>query len=93
MITTRLRRLTSARQSAIRFTSTFPIMHPLSTHTHAQILHNLCFSFLLVTTAVPREIENNAYVFFFGGGGGGGGYGALWEMWKWRIRHLFSCPL
>ena len=57
MITTRLRRLTSARQSAIRFTSTFPIMHPLSTHTHTQILHNLCFSFLLVTTAVPREIE------------------------------------
>ena len=26
-----------------------------------QILHNLCFSFLLGITAVPREIENNAY--------------------------------
>ena len=73
MITTRLRRLTSARQSAIRFTSTFPIMHPLSTHTHTQILHNLCFSFLLVTTAVQREIENNAYAIFFGGGGVGRG--------------------
>ena len=38
-----------------------------------QILHNLCFSFLLGITAVPRESENNAYakfVFFFWGGGG-----------------------
>ena len=26
-----------------------------------QILHNLCFSFLLDITAVLREIENNAY--------------------------------
>ena len=26
-----------------------------------QILHNLCFSFLLGITAVPREIENNTY--------------------------------
>ena len=67
-------------------------MHPPHTHRHTQILHNLCFSFLLVTTAVQREIENNAY-FFGGGEGWGGGYGALWEMWKWRIRHLFSCPL
>ena len=40
-----------------------------------QMLHNLCFSFLLGITAVPREIENNANanVFFFLGGGGGGG--------------------
>ena len=30
------------------------------------ILHNLCFSFLLGDTAVPREIENNAYVKFWG---------------------------
>ena len=29
------------------------------------ILHNLCFSFLLGDTAVPREIENNAYVKFW----------------------------
>ena len=26
-----------------------------------QILHNLCFPFLLGVRAVPREIENNAY--------------------------------
>ena len=36
-----------------------------------QILHNLCFSFLLGITAVPRETENNAYATFFFGGGGG----------------------
>ena len=37
-----------------------------------KILHNLCFSFLLNITAVPRQIENNAYAkFFFLGGGGG----------------------
>ena len=29
-----------------------------------QILHNLCFSFLLAITAVPREIESNAYAKF-----------------------------
>ena len=29
------------------------------------ILHNLCFSSLLGDTAVPREIENNAYVKFW----------------------------
>ena len=31
-----------------------------------QILHNLCFTFLLGITAVPREIENNAYAKFWG---------------------------
>ena len=31
-----------------------------------QILHNLCFLFLLVITAVPREIENNASAKFCG---------------------------
>ena len=31
-----------------------------------QILHNLCFSFLLGITAVLREIENNAYAKFWG---------------------------
>ena len=31
-----------------------------------QILHNLCFSFLLGNTSVPREIENNAYAKFWG---------------------------
>ena len=37
-----------------------------------KILRNTSFSFLLGITAVPREIENNAYAIFFGGGGGGG---------------------
>ena len=31
-----------------------------------QILHTLCFSFFLGITAVPREIENNAYAKFWG---------------------------
>ena len=31
-----------------------------------KILHNLCFSFLLGITAVPRETENNAYAKFWG---------------------------
>ena len=29
-------------------------------------LHNLCFSFLMDMTAVPREIENSAYAKFWG---------------------------
>ena len=32
----------------------------------SKILHNLCFSFLLGITAVPREIENNTYAKFGG---------------------------
>ena len=31
-----------------------------------KILHNLCFSFLLGITTVPREIENNTYAKFWG---------------------------
>ena len=31
-----------------------------------KILHSLCFSFLLGITAVPREIENNAYAKVWG---------------------------
>ena len=31
-----------------------------------KILHNLCFSFLLGITVVPREIKNNAYANFWG---------------------------
>ena len=31
-----------------------------------QILNNLCFSFLLGITAVPRETESNAYAKFWG---------------------------
>ena len=34
-----------------------------------KILYNLCFSFLLGITAVPREIQNNAYGKFFWGEG------------------------
>ena len=33
----------------------------------APYLHNLCFSFLLGITAVPKEIENNAYAKVWGG--------------------------
>ena len=36
--------------------------------TQKRIFHNLCFSFLLGITAVPREIENNAYAQFWGVG-------------------------
>ena len=43
-----------------------------------RILHNLCFSFLLGTTAVPREIENNAYAKFWGAN--------KWEMCKRRVQ-------
>ena len=39
---------------------------PLRTHWRLLgDLHNLCFSFLLGITAVPREIENNAYAKFW----------------------------
>ena len=34
-----------------------------------KISHKLCFSFVLGITAIPREIENNAYAKFGGGGG------------------------
>ena len=67
--------LPRTRQSAIRY---FHISHNASPpHRHTQILHNLCFSFLLVTTAVPREIENNAYAIFLGGEGGEGCGGGI----------------
>ena len=45
-------------------TSTFPIMH-LICPPPPPIFHNLCFSFLLGITAVPREIENNASAKFW----------------------------
>ena len=44
-------------------TSTSPIMHLICP---PKILHNLCFSFLLGITAVPREIENSVYAKFGG---------------------------
>ena len=43
----------------------FHIFHNAPYLPH-KILHNLCFSFLLGITAVPREIENNAYAKFGG---------------------------
>ena len=46
-----------ANQQAIRH---FHISHN-APYLPPKILHNLCFSFLLGFTAVPREIENNAY--------------------------------
>ena len=45
-----------------------------ATYLPPRILHNLCFSFLLGSTAVPREIENNAYAKFWGAN--------KWEMYK-----------
>ena len=47
-------------------TCTSPIMHLICPNPPfpTQILHTLCFSFLLGITAVPREIENYAYAKF-----------------------------
>ena len=39
-------------------TCTSPIVHLIC---HPKFFHNLCFSFLLAITAVPREIENKVY--------------------------------
>ena len=48
-------------------TFTFSIMH-LICSPPPKMFHNLCFSFLLVITDVPRQIENNADAkSFFGG--------------------------
>ena len=42
-------------------------MHLICPHPSPhQILHNLCFSLLLDISAVPREVENNAYAKFWG---------------------------
>ena len=52
----------------------------------AQKLDNLCFSFLLSITAVPRETQDNDCAKCGGRRGGGGGkQGVLWEMCKWQI--------
>ena len=63
-------------------TFTSPIMHLICAPPppKKKMLHNLCFSFPLGITAIPRETENNAYATFWGGK-----QGALWEMCKWRI--------
>ena len=42
-------------------TCTSPIMHRIPPPPKKKNLHNPCFSFLLGITAVPREIEDNAY--------------------------------
>ena len=65
-------------ENALYATSTFPIMHliclsPPPPPPKKRNLHNLCFSFLLDTTAVPRKIKNPVYATFGGGGGAGGG--------------------
>ena len=53
---------------AMIFGLSFPITEQAIRHLHIfhnapylppKILHNLCFSFLLGITTVPREIENN----------------------------------
>ena len=44
----------------------------------------LCFSFLLGITAVPREIENNAYTKYWGDK-----QGAFWDMCKWQMSSDF----
>ena len=43
----------------------FQISHN-SPYLPGKNLHNLCFSFVLGITAVPRETENNAYAKFWG---------------------------
>ena len=56
-------------ENALYATSTFSIMHLICAPAPSKKekkLHNLCLSFLLGITAVPREIENNAYTNFLG---------------------------
>ena len=47
------------------------LISPSSPPPKKKTLRNLCFSFLLGITSVPREIEKNAYAKFGGGGRGG----------------------
>ena len=47
-------------------------------------LDNLCLSFLLSITVVPRETEDNDCA-KCGGRRGGHKQGVLWEMCKWLI--------
>ena len=54
-------KLAFLKKNVLYATSKFPIMHFICPE---KILHNLCFSFLLGITAVPREIENSAYAKF-----------------------------
>ena len=52
-----------SHENVIYATPKFPIIHPICPE---KILHNLCFSFVLGITAVPRETENSAYAKFWG---------------------------
>ena len=49
--------------------STSPIVHPVCP---PKVLHNLCPSFALAITVVPREIETVFMQFFWKGAGGRG---------------------
>ena len=55
-------------------------------------MHNLGFSFLLGITAVPGEIENNAYAKFGGGGGGKGGDFGEWGKGERMEMAFFFFP-
>ena len=61
---------------------TSPLIHLACPPPPPQILHNLCFSFLLGITVVPREIEDNGYAHFlpFFRGGEGVQPRCIWEM-------------
>ena len=54
---------------SIAFSISPPIRHLLISHTAPylppKVFHNLCFSFFLGITVVPREIESNAYEKFW----------------------------
>ena len=58
-----------------------PYFPPPPTPPPPKFCITFVFHFSLGITAVPREIDNNAYAKFWGCK-----EGALREMWKWRIR-------
>ena len=62
-------------------------MHIICPPPPPQILHNLCFSFLLGITVVQREIENNAYAKFWGQI-----RCIITGNWKWRIVNFKNMP-
>ena len=65
-------------------TFTFPIMHLICPR---KFCLTFVFSFLLGITAVPREIENNAYAKFGGGGANKVRYVENVEMANERVQH------
>ena len=76
-----INRIVNKHFSRAYATCTSPIMHLIFA---PQNFHNLCFSFLLGITAVPREIGNNAYAKFFWGKKGALWVTCKWCMWKWN---------